>query len=142
LVNRVKNGEFGNSIGEFVPSPIDVRSDMNMRRLTIAALILLAATARAMAQGTTPQAPATPPPQTTAPASRPTPPTRDPSTPGYVTAKELADGSVAPIDVDGNFVIGPTHPPAPEMTPQEGVPQGTILKAARQWDAVQERPPR
>ena len=27
---------------------------------------------------------------------------------------------------DGNFVIGPTHTPAPEMTVQEGVPQGTV----------------
>ena len=28
-----------------------------------------------------------------APATRPTPPTRDPHTPGYVTASELPDGS-------------------------------------------------
>ena len=27
---------------------------------------------------------------------------------------------------DGNFVIGPTHNPAPEMTVKEGVPQGTV----------------
>ena len=31
-----------------------------------------------------------------APAPRPTPPTRDPHTPGYVTAKELPDGTVPP----------------------------------------------
>ena len=48
-------------------------------------------------------------------------------TSGYVTAKELPDGSVPPIDVDGNFVIGPTHTAAPEMTVKEGVPQGTII---------------
>jgi enterochelin esterase family protein len=65
----------------------------------------------------------TPPP---APPARPTPPTRDPHTPGYVTAKELPDGANAPADADGNFIIGPTHNPAPEMTVQEGVPQGTI----------------
>ena len=58
--------------------------------------------------------------------ARPTPPTRDPSTPGYVTAKELPDGAVPPSNVDGNFIIGPTHNPAPEMTPKEGVPQGTL----------------
>src|SRR5206468_11592045 len=29
-------------------------------------------------------------------------------------------------DADGNFIIGPTHNPAPEMTVQEGVPQGTV----------------
>jgi len=59
-------------------------------------------------------------------AARPTPPTRDPHTSGYVTAKELPDGAVPPADADGNFIIGPTHDPAPEMTVQEGVPQGTV----------------
>jgi enterochelin esterase-like enzyme len=57
---------------------------------------------------------------------RPTPPTRDPNTPGYVTAKELPDGTVPPPTADGNFITGPTHNPAPEMTVQDGVPQGTI----------------
>ena len=27
---------------------------------------------------------------------------------------------------DGNFILGPTHNPAPEMTVREGVPQGTV----------------
>ena len=53
-------------------------------------------------------------------------PTRDPQTPGYVAATMLADGAVPPADASGNFVIGPTHTPAPEMTAQPGVPQGTI----------------
>jgi iron(III)-enterobactin esterase len=60
------------------------------------------------------------------PATRPVPPTRLPNTPGYVQAKELPDGTVPPADADGNFIIGPTHAPAPEMTVQEGVPQGTV----------------
>jgi iron(III)-enterobactin esterase len=67
--------------------------------------------------------------QTPVPAARParpTPPTRDPHTPGYVTAKELPDGANAPATADGNFILGPTHNPAPEMTVQEGVPQGTV----------------
>jgi len=71
--------------------------------------------------------------QTTPPAPnaaarpvRPTPPTRDPSTPGYVTAKDLPDGTNAPPIADGNFIIGPTHNPAPETTVQDGVPQGTV----------------
>ena len=70
---------------------------------------LLSAAPVAMAQGTaqTPS-PATPPAQTTA-QPRPTPPTRDPNTPGYVTAKELPDGAIPPADADGNFIIGPTH---------------------------------
>src|SRR5215468_4770419 len=59
---------------------------------------------------------------------RPTPPTRDPHTPGYVTAKELPDGANASVKEDGNFIIGPTHNPVPEMTVQEGVPQGTVYE--------------
>ncbi len=73
------------------------------------------------------QAPSTPaPPVTSAPPARPTPPTRDPHTPGYVEAKELPDGENAPANVDGNFILGPTHPPAPEAAVREGVPQGTV----------------
>src|ERR1700736_3647769 len=59
-------------------------------------------------------------------SERPAPPTRDPNTPGYVTAKDLPDGTVPPPDADGNFIIGPTHNPAPEMAVQEGLPQGTV----------------
>ena len=59
--------------------------------------------------------------------ARPTPPTRDPHTPGYVIAKELSDGDNAPANVDGNFILGPTHNPAPEMTVHEGVPQGKVF---------------
>ena len=59
-------------------------------------------------------------------AQRPTPPTRDPLAPGFVPATELPDGTVPPSTVDGNFIIGPTHTPAPEMIAQEGVAKGTI----------------
>jgi len=58
---------------------------------------------------------------------RPTPPTRDPQTPGYVSARELPDGTNAPADIDGNFILGPTHPPAPELTVRDGVPQGDVF---------------
>ncbi len=67
----------------------------------------------------------TPPPATKRPA-RPTPPTRDPHTPGYVTAKELPDGANAPATADGNFILGPAHKPAPEMAVQNGVPHGSV----------------
>ena len=88
-----------------------------LRLLSIAFLIGVAANPnRAAAQ--TPPAPARP--------ARPAPPTRDPNTAGYVTAKELPDGANAPSKADGNFILGPTHNPAPEMTEQEGVPQGTV----------------
>jgi enterochelin esterase family protein len=99
------------------------------RLIGIASLLsLINGAASSIAQTTiqtTPQTPATTPPAAARPA-RPTPPTRDPNTPGYVTAKELPDGVNPPADADGNFIIGPTHNPAPEMTPQQGVPQGTV----------------
>ncbi len=66
------------------------------------------------------------PPAPVRPA-RPIPPTRDPHTPGYVTAKDLPDGAVPPAKADGNFILGPTHTPAPAMTVQEGVPQGSVF---------------
>jgi enterochelin esterase-like enzyme len=50
----------------------------------------------------------------------------DPHTAGYVTATELPDGTNPSANADGNFIIGATHPTAPEMTAQESVPQGTI----------------
>ena len=58
--------------------------------------------------------------------NRPTPPARDPNSPGFVAARELPDGEVPPADADGNFIIGPTHTPAPEAVVQEGVPQGKV----------------
>ena len=61
-------------------------------------------------------------------SERPTPPTRDPNTPGYVAAKELPDGAVPPADADGNFILGPTHNPAPEMSAQGSVPMGTGIE--------------
>ena len=61
------------------------------------------------------------------PTERPAPPTRDPHTPSYVTAKELPDSTNPPADADGNFILGPTHNPAPEMSVKEGVPQGTVI---------------
>ena len=60
--------------------------------------------------------------------ARPTPPTRDPHTPGYVTATDLPDGANAPVKEDGNFILGPTHSPAPEATAQEGVPHGDVFE--------------
>src|SRR5262245_19326220 len=59
-------------------------------------------------------------------APRTPPPTRDPNTPGYVKAKELPDGTVPPLDEEGNFIIGPTHTAAREMVAQDGMPKGTI----------------
>lgn len=55
-------------------------------------------------------------------------PTRDPHTPGYVKAKELADGTLPPPNRDGNFILGPTHEPAPEMQVHDDVPHGTVTE--------------
>lgn len=60
---------------------------------------------------------------------RPPAPTRDPLAAGYVAATELPDGQVPPVEAKGNFIIGPTHAPAPEMSAVgDGVPKGTIYK--------------
>jgi len=55
-------------------------------------------------------------------------PTRDPNTPGYVEAKELPDGAILSAKEDGNFIIGPTHSPAPEMAANESVPKGEVFE--------------
>jgi enterochelin esterase-like enzyme len=60
-------------------------------------------------------------------AGRPTPPARDPHTPGYVEAKELPDGQVPPANEEGNFIVGPTHDRAPEMSGHDEVPKGEIF---------------
>jgi len=65
---------------------------------------LLTTVSPAMAQVAAGAPPAvTPPTQQTSPApppaARPTPPTRDPNTPGFVTAKELPDG----LPLQGNL---------------------------------------
>jgi len=59
-------------------------------------------------------------------AAKPGNPTRDPHTPGYVDAKEIPDGYNPSANDDGNFIIGPTHNPAPEMKAQDGVPKGKV----------------
>jgi enterochelin esterase family protein len=79
------------------------------------------------------QTPGQRPPNRQAPAkassgARPPDPTRDPNTPGYVKAKELPDGAIPSAKEDGNFIIGPTHNPAPEMAANEGVPKGDVFE--------------
>ena len=91
--------------------------------LTLVLAVILSGAVPASAQTSS----AIPAPQPPPAAPRPTPPTRDPHTPGYVAATELADGTLPPIDAEGNFIVGPTHNPAPETLVQDGVPQGTIF---------------
>ena len=68
----------------------------------------------------------TPPPAAPAKPARPTPPQRDPHTVGYVEAVELANEAVPAPNKNGNFIVGPTHNPAPEVATQEGVPHGMV----------------
>jgi enterochelin esterase-like enzyme len=58
--------------------------------------------------------------------SRPTPPTRQPDSPGFVKASTLPDATNAPATADGNFIIGPTHPVAPETVEHPGIPHGAV----------------
>jgi hypothetical protein len=54
------------------------------------------------------------------------PPTRNPANPNYPHAMELPDGVLPPPGAHGNFIIGPTHNPAPEATAQN-VPKGRVV---------------
>jgi enterochelin esterase-like enzyme len=92
--------------------------------------LLRAALCVALASVFNPTWAADPPAQPKPAAKRPNrqaPPTRDPHTPGFVEAKELADGEVPPADADGNFIIGPTHKPAAAFTHKDTYPQGKIF---------------
>ena len=56
-------------------------------------------------------------------SKRPEAPTRMP--PAWGT--RLADGTNAPAEKDGDFVLGSTHAAAPEMSVHAGVPQGRVI---------------
>jgi enterochelin esterase-like enzyme len=60
----------------------------------------------------------------TAQTARPTPPTRPVDGPG--APKFTVAGRNAPVDTEGDYVIGPAYSPAPELAVVEGVPQGTV----------------
>ena len=53
-------------------------------------------------------------------------PTRDPHTNGYVQARELPDGAIPSAKENGNFIIGPTHDPAPEMAAKDNLSNGVV----------------
>jgi enterochelin esterase family protein len=88
-----------------------------MFRLPLVALLVLVAsqTLQTVAQTALPS------------PKRETPPVRDPKTPGYVKAKVLPDGENAAPTIEGNFILGPTHPPAPESIEHTGVPHGRVI---------------
>lgn len=95
--------------------------------LSLAVVLLISATALpAQTNASTSRAP------------RPTPPTRLPNAPGtpkftVVGAKpgetnvfRAAPGMNPPVNVDGDFLVGPDYLPAPELTVKAGVPQGKV----------------
>lgn len=102
---------------------------MNAKLFALAiAVSVMAGTITAPGQTPAPQPPqpTATPPAAPARANRPPPPTRDPLTPGYVSAKALPDGEVPPADAIGNFIIGPTYTPAPEMSGDPSMLRGTV----------------
>src|SRR5260370_40298716 len=54
------------------------------------------------------------------------PPVRKFDDRGSPPFKVLKTGENPPLDVDGNYVIGPEYTPAPERKVVEGVPQGKV----------------
>src|ERR1700744_1495151 len=64
----------------------------------------------------------------TAALSGATRPARDPHTPGYVQATELPDGALPAPDQNGNFIIGPTHTPALELSAPDRPLEGTVVE--------------
>ena len=64
-------------------------------------------------------------------AARPTPPTRPADGPGAPAFTAIAGkGANAPIDKNGDFLIGPDYAPAPELEPVESVPHGKVQQFA------------
>ena len=112
--------------------PCAVRSGSLHRMSATAARTLALAcalTTLVAGQGPAPHAAepsASPPtqPSAAAPTPRPTPPTRQALR--LVQATELPDGALPRPQQDGNFIVGPTHAPAAETLPVDGVPRGTV----------------
>ena len=94
------------------------------------ALALLIAPTIALAQTPSPSAPSQTPPSAAPVAPKVSfgPPIRDPHTQGYVTATDLPGNAIPSPTVDGNFIIGTAHSPAPETIAHPNVPQGVILE--------------
>ena len=70
--------------------------------------------------------PKLPPPARVRPARRRRP--AIPIRPVTSRRRTCLTAPIAPVKADGNFILGPTHNPAPEMAVQEGVPQGDDLQ--------------
>ena len=87
-------------------------SNAHRNWLTILVLAVLATASSASAQA----------------SERPAPPIRDPHTAGYVTAKELPDRVLPRPNADGNYILGPTHTPSPDINSDDATPNGTVVE--------------
>jgi iron(III)-enterobactin esterase len=105
-----------------------------MKKAQLLLFVLSTATFHVMAAQTV--LPTPPPPPATAQPARPTPPTRPANGPGapnwtVVSARSgsaelrAAPGMNAPVDQNGDFLIGPDYVPAAELGVRD-VPQGTV----------------
>ena len=61
-------------------------------------------------------------------AQRRASPVRSPTAKAFDHMTRLADGELPSAGAEGDFILGPTHPAAPEMKPQPGVPRGRIVR--------------
>lgn len=59
-------------------------------------------------------------------------PPQAPVRPAPAWGTRLVDGANAPPDKDGDFVLGPGHPAAPEMSVHSGVPRGRVISFTMQ----------
>jgi len=82
-------------------------------------LLVLATTAAAQQAQQAQPAQLTPPP-------RPTPPTRAPDGAGAPKFTRVAPGGNAPVDQNGDYLIGPDYLPPQELNVVDGVPQGKV----------------
>jgi enterochelin esterase family protein len=93
---------------------------MQSTRVFLSALIGVLLGHSAMAQTTAPAATATPP-------ARPAPPTRAFDAPGAPPFTRVEGrGANAPVDQNGDFLIGPDYLPAPETHLRDTVPGGRV----------------
>jgi len=88
-------------------------------------LLVLATTAPAPQAQQSQQAQQAQPAQLT-PPPRPTPPTRAPDGEGAPKFTRVAPGGNAPVDQNGDYLIGPDYLPPQELNVVEGVPQGKV----------------
>jgi enterochelin esterase family protein len=105
-----------------------------MKKTALLRIALVAACLMRLVPSVAAQVTAGPPP------ARPRPPTRLPTAPGMpaftpVGAKpgkpavlQGAPGMNPPANADGDFLIGPDYVRAPELTPVQGVPKGTVYR--------------